>query len=399
MSEGTNKYSAVDSTLGYLYQVRCALLWSLERLKVNPDFLVSIETLEDVAFETNSGDAGELLQLKHHKGGTASLTDASPDIWRTLRIWFEETDQTPTETNLFLVTTGKAPPGSAASYLRNDDNRDVDSALTRLTTTAQTSTNPKNEQGIAAFLQADEGQRLQLLRRVTVIDAAPLIDDIDGKLRQEIYLVAEKGFLTQFLERLEGWWFRRVVQQLMDSPIDRIGSVELDAYIDDLRDSFKKDALPIDDDLLDFDLDETTLQAHVGSTFVLQVDLAKAGKRRIAAAVRDFYRAYEQRSRWMREELVVGMELRKYETRLIEEWELVFEATRDELGDGASEDAKAKAARSILAWAERTNLTIRRNVTEPFVCRGSLHMLADEIRIGWHPDFDVRLAKLLTEVL
>ncbi len=106
---------------------------------------------------------------------------------------------------------------------------------------------------------------------MTVIDAAPLIDDIDGKLRQEIYLVAEKGFLTQFLERLEGWWFRRVVQQLMDSPIDRIGSVELDAYIDDLRDSFKKDALPIDDDLLDFDLDETTLQAHVGSTFVCRL--------------------------------------------------------------------------------------------------------------------------------
>jgi len=84
-----NPFSAVDASLGYLYQVRSALFWSLRRLKDEPDFLVSIETLDDVTFETTGGNATDLLQTKHHLKGTASLTDASPDLWKTLRIWFE----------------------------------------------------------------------------------------------------------------------------------------------------------------------------------------------------------------------------------------------------------------------------------------------------------------------
>jgi hypothetical protein len=47
---GANKFSAADSALGYLYQVRVALLWSLRRLKTENDFTVSLETLDDVSF-------------------------------------------------------------------------------------------------------------------------------------------------------------------------------------------------------------------------------------------------------------------------------------------------------------------------------------------------------------
>jgi hypothetical protein len=97
----------------------------------------------------------------------------------------------------------------------------------------------------------------------------------------------------------------------------------------------------------------------------------------------------------MRDRLLLQTELRKYEKRLIEDWELVFDAMRDELGDAAADEAMARAARDVLAWAERTTIAIRPNVSEPFVTRGSLHMLADEGRLGWHPDFRNRLASIL----
>ena len=73
----------------------------------------------------------------------------------------------------------------------------------------------------------------------------------------------------------------------------------------------------------------------------------------------------------------------------------MFEAMRDDVGDDATDEAQEQAARSVLAWAERTPIPIRPSVTEPFVTRGSLHMLADEARIGWHPEFRARLAALL----
>jgi hypothetical protein len=64
-----SQFSASEASLGYLYQVRSALLWALRRLKTEPEFLVSIETLNDVTFETTGGDPTELLQTKHHQAG------------------------------------------------------------------------------------------------------------------------------------------------------------------------------------------------------------------------------------------------------------------------------------------------------------------------------------------
>ncbi len=66
-------FSATDSVLGYLYQVRFALLSSLQRLAKNEFFAVYLETLDDVVFEPD-GSALELLQLKHHCTRAANLT-------------------------------------------------------------------------------------------------------------------------------------------------------------------------------------------------------------------------------------------------------------------------------------------------------------------------------------
>lgn len=395
-TRSSSPFSAADATLGYLYQVRSALLWALRRQKVEPDFLVSIETLDDVNFETAGGSPTDLLQTKHHRKGSASLTDSSPDLWRTLRIWFEghASGQIPSTANLYLVTTSAAPDGTAASRLRAAA-RDLAAAQHALDATAASSTNQTNMSAYAAYLKATSTERTAILNKVIIIDSAPTVADLDGELRQEVYWAAGKEHHAAFLDRLEGWWLRRVLRQLTAAPQDRVGSVELEAQMSDLREQFKQEALPIDEDLLEFTLDDATKAAHEDSTFVRQLEIIKAGKRRIAAAIRDYYRAYEQRSRWIRDDLVVGMDLSKYEKKLCEEWELIFEAMRDDMGDSATEEAQGQAARSVLAWAERTTIPIRPSVTEPFVCRGSLHMLADEARIGWHPEFRVRLQYFL----
>lgn len=394
--KGLSDFSAVDATLGYLYQVRSALLWTLRRLKTDPEFLVGIETLDDVTFETTGGEPTDLLQTKHHKSGTGSLTDASPDLWKTLRIWFEgrQSGEVGPQSSLFLITTASAPTGSAAWQLRASPH-DIQAAQHALTAAATTSTNQANAKAYEAFLAVELSERLDVLGKVTVLDAAPSVIDLDSELTQEVYWAAGREHHAAFLQRLEGWWFRRVLHQLSNATTDRIASAELEAQMSDLREQFKQQALPIDDDLLEFSLDETTREAHEDSTFVRQIELTKAGKRRIATAIRDYYRAFEQRSRWLRDDLIVGMDLHKYEKRLVEEWELTFEAMRDELGDSATADAKEAAARKVLEWAEQTLFPIRPNVTEPFVSRGSLHILSDELRIGWHIDFRDHLAHLL----
>jgi hypothetical protein len=395
--KGITQFSAVDASLGYLYQVRSALLWALRRLKTEPGFLVGVETIDDVTFETTHGDPKDLLQTKHHRTGTGSLTDASPDLWKTLRIWFDghASGLIPTTANLYLVTTAIASEDTAAARLRASQ-RDIAVAQRALDTTALSSTNQANAEAYHAYLAVRASERTAILSRVVILDAAPNVTDLNTELRQEVYWAVDREHHSAFLDRLEGWWLRRVLRQLTDATGARIGSVELELQMTDLREQFKQESLPIDDDLLEFTLDDATRAAHENSPFVRQLELVKAGKRRISAAIRDYYRAFEQRSRWLRDDLVVGMDLHKYEKRIIDEWELVFEAMRDELGDAATDEVKEAAARSILAWAERTTISIRPRVTEPFVSRGSFHMLSDEARIGWHPEFRDRLALLLS---
>ena len=396
---GNSPFAAVDATLGYLYQVRSALLWALRRLKDDQNFLVSIETLDDVTFETTGGEAIDLLQTKHHHSASANLTDASPDLWKTLRIWFEghASGQIPSTANLTLVTTALASTGTAASYLRAaPDFRDISAAQHALDSTASSSSNKANASAYEAYLRASLPERVAVLERIVIIDAAPAITDLDAELRTEVYWAVARDHHTAFLERLEGWWLRRVLRQLTDATRDRVGAVEIEAQMSDLREQFKQDSLPIDEDLLAFSLDEATKAAHGDSLFVKQLEIIKAGQRRISAAIRDYYRAFEQRSRWLRDDLVVGIDLHNYENRLVEEWDLMFAAMSDEIGDAAADDAKEKAARTLLAWAERASISIRPSVTEPFVSRGSLHMLSDDLRIGWHPEFKDLLAPLLT---
>src|SRR4051794_8121002 len=114
-------FSAADPALGYLFQCRYALLGALRRLRHTDEFLISIETLDDVVFDL-PGRPLEVIQTKHHLRHAANLSDASVELWKSLRIWCEgNRDGTiPPGTLHYLITTTGASPGSAAALLRFD---------------------------------------------------------------------------------------------------------------------------------------------------------------------------------------------------------------------------------------------------------------------------------------
>lgn len=387
-------FSAAPAALGYMYQVRLALLLALRRLPEGREFMLSLETLDDVVFETN-GLPNDLIQAKHHCNRAASLTNACPDLWKSLRVWFEghADGSISSDACLHLITTATAAAGSAASLLTHVS-RDVDAAQAQLEATASTSVSHSNKEAYSAFLRPSRTDRKAVLERVWIVDASSNIVNLDFELTKETYHATDKAHQSAFVQYLEGWWLRRVISQLLNLSADRILSAEIEAEMSDLRQQFKQGALPISDDLRQYDLDEATAEKHADSPFVHQLHLAKVNAHRIAAAIRDYYRAFEQRSRWTRDDLIIG-DLDAYERRLKEEWELTFRRVQDDLGQVTTEELKINAARTVLSWAETALIPIRPAVTEPFVTRGSLHMLADGLEIGWHPEFRDRLASLL----
>ena len=385
-------FSASDSALGYLYQVRLALLSSLERLGQDQTFAVYLETLDDVVFES-TGSAFELLQLKHHCQRAANLTDASPDLWKTLRVWIDGRARgaIPVDAQLFLITTSDVGVGSAASKLMVRERNEAD-ALKKLDQTVMTSTSETNEPAYKLYRALSDADKRRLLATVVIAPHAPSITEVLSGIRAEARLAVRREHLDSFVSRLEGWWFGRAVRQLSAEGSHPILSAEIESEIDDLREQFKRDALPVDRDILDSEVDAATYENAV---FVQQARLTGVANSRILFAIRDFYRAFEQRSRWMREELLLVGELDSYERLLREEWELQFARAADELGEIAAEDAKRSAAARIYSWVEESCYPIRPQVKHPSMTRGSFHMLADTLKVGWHPEFLQRLKHLL----
>ena len=139
-----SNHQATEQMLGYLYQIRYALALLLKN--DNPDYQISIEKFDDVAFDKD-GQPVQLIQLKHHIKQKGNLTDSSADLWRTLKVWIDSLAQKPElldSTEFLIITTAIAPKDSAAGYLRQND-RDPNIAYTKLKDVCKQSQNTAHQ--------------------------------------------------------------------------------------------------------------------------------------------------------------------------------------------------------------------------------------------------------------
>jgi hypothetical protein len=387
-------FSAQESALGYLYQARYALLLLLEGPEERE---VVLETLDDIVL-SEAGTPADLLQTKHHTTSTAHLTNSSTELWKTLRIWSthlkDDIIRVP-PTTLTLITTGIAPAGSIASNLRPGIQRRCAAGLDGLRKIAETSENADLKTAFEAFRALSADQQQRLAEAIFILDNSPDISDTGDRIRDRIRAAVDRQNRDALYERLEGWWFGKVVDQLRSRNPVPIAGFEVYDKLRAIAEQLAPDALPID--YLDA-RPERLSPSSDDRMFVRQLRAIDVGLPRIEKAMLDFYRAFEQRSRWAREELLVGDEVEQYERRLIDEWERFAAAVTEVLDATPSEIELKRVGRHIFNWMEQTaDLRIRSNVTEPYVMRGSFHLLANKPspNVWWHPRFLDRLAEIL----
>jgi len=360
-----------------------------------PDGRITIEKYDDVAFESD-GTAAELLQLKHHLARAGALSDASADLWKTLRVWSEatRTGVADLDVPLFsLVTTSQAPAESAAWYLHPTGHRSPAVAYEILVRVAEQSSSEANKPGYEAFLALPEDDRKRLIASIHVLDSSPTIEDVQPLIERELALTVRREHVAGVFTRVEGWWFAQVVRHLTHLSTPALEFRSLQAYVSDVRDMFTPDSLPID-----FFYEEPPENATTEDRrFVVQLRLIASHNNSIRNAIRDYYRAFKQRSAWLREDLLQAGELQRYEDQLVDEWQRFFTFAEEGLAPNASEDDLQRVGRELFQTLHNRDIAIRPNTREPYVMRGSLHILADRNppRVGWHPEFLARLHTLV----
>ncbi|WP_313462427.1 ABC-three component system protein [Pseudomonas nitroreducens] len=192
-----------------------------------------------------------------------------------------------------------------------------------------------------------------------------------------------------------------MIKHLTGDRPEGIFGYEVSDKLSNFAEEYKADNLPITfrgklpSEDIDIDTDPRL--------FVAQLREIGISANRIRNAILDYYRAFEQRSAWARESLLVLGEVEEYEDRLADEWDRYKDVIFESLEDDSAEDALRQAGAELYNWAEFEtakidSLRIRARVTEPYVLRGSFHILADSTpqpRVYWHPRFLDRLGDVL----
>ena len=383
-------HSAADSASGYLYQCRYALLAALRQQALTPGLQISIECFDDIAF-SDDGSPVEMLQAKHSLT-PKTMSDMANQFWKTIGIWTKRIVAHPTELGklkLTFVTTASLADNTGVSLLRPDKaERDVPAATAKLESAAQSSKNKDVAWATGLFLEQTPEVRRQIIEMVEILDASPTIVDVSDEIAFLLRRACRADHLKAFLERLEGWWFALVIDALA-TPGGKLTPVSLiDSKIDDLREEFGPEKLPID--FSSADPSEHTVGLLEARPFVEQLKLVEIGPTGLKRAIVDYFRARQQRSRWARDGLLRNNELTEYARRLSENWSRRWGRIETKIHDAMTPKALAALGQDLYASTTEACVPLR-DVSEPFVSHGSYHMLSDRGAIGWHPHYPKHL--------
>lgn len=398
----TDHFSAGEQGLGYIYQARLALL---QLLQMPEDTAIFLEKDDDLDFV--EVDGGKSLASLKHKAIGDRLTDLSTDFWKSVNIWltrYKRDGRATSNLRFFLFTTGMVASGSFLTRLL--PNQPV--CTGKVATLAELADEAlvRSESRLiapiaAAFNELSEPEKQDFLERILILDGSPRIGDIPDLIKDKHMRSIRREHRKFVFERLEGWWTDAVINHLTGARLDGIFGYEVSDKLSNFAEEYKADNLPITfrgkvpTGEIDTDADPRL--------FVAQLREIGISSNRIRSAILDFYRAFEQRSAWARENLLLFGEVEEYVDRLADEWARYKDVAFEKLNDDSAEEALREAGRTLYNWAEFEtgkieSLRIRERVTEPYVLRGNFHILADakpEPKVYWHPRFLDRLGGVL----
>ncbi|MFD3993019.1 ABC-three component system protein [Streptomyces sp. NPDC058583] len=388
---------------GYLYQCELALLELARRSWQEPNVEVRMELLDDIEFLDPDKNPRELLQAKHREAA-GPLSETGKDFWRSVASWIDalENLSDPADTTLpilRLVSTQSAPPGTFFHYLSAGPDRDETKALERMERTAADDEGPGTTAGDRElFMNLTPARREQLVRAITVNDAAPLMSDLDPSLAKELG-ITPSDHAQAALDEIKGWWYGMAIKLLERRNPQRmrasVSAQELMCRRDEVTGRYIGRNLPITETLRQ--LTQAEIAQYNDRLVVTQMRWIDLPDEEVAMHLRDYHYARAQRSEWLRTFKITPDRIGEYEGELHYEWESAFRRRTRRIRDDMTEEQRQTIGQEILdATMDRVADTPLRpgSVTAPWIGTGSVHGLSDQAgsaepdrQLGWHPDY------------
>ncbi|ALB95267.1 hypothetical protein AM256_17600 [Burkholderia pseudomallei] len=380
----TDKYAAGEQGLGYVYQIRFALA---HLMKQDEGQSLLIEADDDVELRDIEGRK-TLISLKHKQAGETVGT-LSTDFWKSVRIWLDRyirDGKLACEHSYCMATTARVGPSSILKYFQEGSAPKPADFAVQLIAELEGSKASLSAQVKATLTSLSGDEQRDFFERIVIADSSLRIKELDSAFEPLMRSVAQK-FRVDVRERMEGWWLSQAIE-VIQGDREPITGAEVWAKFASINSEYYDERLPItfEDEYPPEGIDPLKDPRQ----FVQQLRAIGMPTDSLELAILDFYRAFSQRAHWARVNVLVGGEMKKFERRLVEEWKRAKAWVK--INETDNEEQLQEAGRRLYDWAENQSrgLQIRKQVTEDFIRRGSLHILADEKpepRVHWHPKF------------
>jgi hypothetical protein len=389
-------HSAEAAALGFWYQAFYALL-TLVTLTTD-DAAIGIEQLDDVELKADRQNL--LFQLKHSiNAAPAPITIKSPPLWRTMKVWIDVLPSlTLAETTLHLVTVGGIRPDSPLLALTSAeaDRSDLVAAMTseaERVMEARDAAAKANKKlpyadrvdGCIAFLGLTEAERLNLLRRAQIRPDSPTVAQVEQKIAEHFHFVLPEH-RAAVAGRLVEWWDRQIVYSLCGERERVITRAELQSQIMAIVADLEQGKLAPE-----FETVSHPKEYQPDGMLARQIELVKGKPFDLDRAIREEWKAREQRARWLDGNPAMATKIIEYDHVLHEHWSDRHAEIVDECA-ALEDDEKCASGLKLLRWTHNEAPTTVRPIAEgwgaAYYVRGSYQVLAINLKVGWHPEYE-----------
>lgn len=380
-----HKSSAVGQYLGYAIQVWRVLYRLLEAKQGDS---VSLEILDDVAVQNKDGVKVE--QDKSSVSGANSVSNKSTDLWKTISIWSELiTDSTlEPEKTKFVLYTRTEGSGDVVGLL-NDINTVTDAENTclkiiDLLKDKKTGYIPRSiAKYFGSFLELTENQRAHLMSNFSYEYGE---GDQHEEIKRLLLLnpLAPEELADEVVIYLLGWVKKNIDGNIEKNELPIISYDEFSVEMISIVRKLDRNAIlasligkPTIDELGNIEND----------VFVRQLELVNVEQDGVERAALNKRRAEDNIVAWTEKGLVHESSYDDLKDELLGVWDNEKSNISIEHSAKSSEDK----GRLVLNRCTAHKTRLQGHDLEHYFVPGSYHVLADDLVLGWHPDYKKKL--------
>lgn len=379
---GRRLHNAAGSYRGFSLQATRCLHYLLAPKP--PDF-VCLEVLEDVSSHSSDGKVAA-EQSKSYRSRNP-LADRAVELWKCLRNWTDAVSRGILDSNrtAFILFAPNVRPGELAQLLSSAVNSEsITAVIDKLKAFGRERGSAEWQEHAKVVAAADIAQLSAIIKNFSVDSpTGPPAKTLPPLLKAKLI---SPDVVDDVLNWAHGW-----IKTAIDSLLEAGGPAKVSyaefhgAMLDFVKSHDRLVVLRSYAGTPDVD----DVNNHLAfRCYVRQLRIINLDHIDVLEAVNDYLRSSVDRTEWARRGFVTENSLEEFEREL----EITWRNKKRKVTLGHSAASPQQQGQLLYADCMDHSLALDGLPTPPAFLRGSMHSIADDCKIGWHPDYASILA-------